>query len=160
MRVTWNAFQDFKHEGLVKSIGVANFLPHHFAALEGEVPVIDQIEYHIGYLQEEAFAYCKEHDILVEGWAALGRAELLQSATVQTMAATYQVNPAQLCLRFCLQQGVLPLVKSADEQRMRLNRDVFSFTITAADMEKLKSVGQVAWSGEHPDKAIPLDPAD
>ena len=156
---TWNAFQDFKREGKVKSIGVANFLPHHFAALSGEKPVIDQIEFHVGYLQAEACAYCRREGILVEGWAALGRAALLNHPKVCELASKNGVTTAQLCLRFCLQEGVLPLVKSAHGARMRANRELFNFSLSNEDMATLRALPQIAWSGEHPDTAIPLDPA-
>lgn len=153
----WGEFQQFKQQGLVREIGTANFLPHHFACLKGERPAVNQIEFHIGYEQPEALQYCREHGILVEGWAALGRAELLTHFQIKAIAMAHGITPAQLCLKFCLQKGVLPLVKSADAQRMRSNRDLFSFTLTANEMHVLSSLGQIAWSGEHPDTAIPFD---
>ena len=153
---TWQTMIELKQEGVVKSIGVANFLPHHFAALHGESPVVDQIEFHAGYLQEEAYDYCMNRGILVEGWAALGRAELLNQHQIKAIAMAHGISPAQLCLKFCLKQGVLPLAKSANADRMRRNRELFSFDLTANEMHVLCNLpDKTAWSGEHPDYAIP-----
>lgn len=155
---TWQCFIDLKRDGLVKSIGTANFLPHHFKALHTEEPVINQIEFHPGYLQPEAVAWCRERDILVEAWAPLGRGALLQELQIKKLAAARQVSPAQLCLKFCLNQGTLPLVKSADAARMRLNLQCFAFRLSDEDMSLLSNLpDKTAWSGEHPDLAIPGD---
>lgn len=155
---TWQCFIDLKRDGLVKSIGTANFLPHHFKALHTEEPVINQIEFHPGYLQPEAVAWCRERDILVEAWAPLGRGALLQELQIKKLAAARQVSPAQLCLKFCLNHGTLPLVKSADAARMRLNLQCFAFRLSDEDMSLLSNLpDKTAWSGEHPDLAIPGD---
>lgn len=154
---TWNAFQEFKAEGLVKSIGVANFLPHHFAALEGEVPVVNQIEVHPGYLQEEVIRYCRERGILVEAWAPLGQSRLMSNDTVRAIAEKHGVTPARVCLRFSLELGLLPIVKSANPERMRANRDVFNFALDDEDRAALFGLPEkTGWSGEHPDDAIPM----
>lgn len=155
---TWHAMIDFRREGLVKSIGVANFLPHHFSALDSDVvPCCDQIEFHVGYRQQEAVDYCNEHGIQVVAWASIGKAVLLQHPLVWELAHKYTRTPAQICLRFCLDQGIVPLVKSSDPARMRENLDCFGFTLQQADLQRLREVAdKTAWSGEHPDEAIPL----
>ena len=154
---TWNAFQQFKREGLVKSIGVANFLPHHFEALEGEVPVVNQIEVHPGYLQKEAVRYCRERGILVEAWAPLGQNRLMTNPVVESIAEKHHVSPAQVCLRFSLELGLLPLPKSANPDRMRQNRELFGFSLDEDDRAELMGLPEkTGWSGEHPDDAIPM----
>ncbi len=155
---TWKAMIGFREEGLVKSIGVANFLPHHFEALASDVvPCCDQIEYHVGYRQQEAVDYCQTRGIQVVAWASIGKAALLTMPLVEELAKKYTRTPSQICLRFCLDQGILPLVKTADPARMRENLDCFGFRLEAEDIEKLRAVAdRTAWSGEHPDGAIPL----
>ena len=154
---TWNAFQQFKREGLVKSIGVANFLPHHFEALDGEVPVVNQIEVHPGYLQEEAVRYCRERGFLVEAWAPLGQNRLMTNPVVESIADKHHVSPAQVCLRFSLELGLLPLPKSANPDRMRQNRELFGFSLDEDDRAELMGLPEkTGWSGEHPDDAIPM----
>lgn len=153
----WGAFTDFKKAGLVKSIGVANFLPHHFEALEGELPVVNQIELHPGYLQEDAVRYCRERGILLEAWAPLGQNRLLNHPVVEAVAKKHGVSAAQVCLRFSLQMGFLPLPKSANPERMAANRNVFGFSLDAEDMRCLLAIeDKTGWSGEHPDDAIPM----
>lgn len=157
LAVTWQAFINFKHAGLVKSIGVANFLPHHFEALHTELPAVNQIEFHVGYTQKMAVDYCHCHNILVEGWAALGRSEVLHNENVKYVAEQHNLSPAQVCLRYCMQKGVLPLAKSSNPERIRQNLDVFSFTLSDKDMALLDAVpDKTGWSGEHPDSAIPM----
>lgn len=155
---TWNAFSLFKKEGLVRSIGVANFLPHHFEAIAGgEKPVVDQIEVHPGYLQAETIEYCRANGILVEAWAPLGQKRLIEHPVVLQIADKHGVSTAQVLLRFSLQLGILPLPKSADPVRMRQNRNVFGFSLDPVDMELLLAVEEkTGWSGEHPDDAIPM----
>lgn len=154
----WGAFADFKKEGLVKSIGVANFLPHHFEALAGgELPVVNQIELHPGYLQEDAVRFCRERGILLEAWAPLGQNRLITHPQVEAIAKKHGVSTAQVCLRFSLQMGFLPLPKSANPERMAANRDVFGFALDADDMRVLLTLEEkTGWSGEHPDDAIPM----
>lgn len=155
---TWQAMIEFRAQGLVKSIGVANFLPHHFAALQSDVlPCCDQIEYHVGYRQQEAVDYCQARGIQVVAWASIGKAALLSLPLVEELARKYGRTPAQICLRFCLDQGILPLVKSASPARMRENLDCFGFHLDPEDIERLRGVAdRTAWSGEHPDDHIPL----
>ena len=71
---------------------------------------------------------------------------------LQELAEKYQVSVAQLCIRFALQCGVLPLPKSSSGERMRQNLDVFGFNIEDDDMHQLMTLPQIGWSGEHPDR--------
>ena len=155
---TWQEFIKFKQEGLVKSIGVANFLPHHLKALQSDVlPCLDQIEFHVGYLQPEIYQYCQEHNILVEGWRPLGQGALLNSPTVLKLAQKYNKQVAQILLRFCLDLGVLPIPKTTNYDRMLCNKDVFDFKLSSDDIKILKDMPLCGWSGEHPDDHIPGD---
>lgn len=154
----WEKMLSLKEEGLYKSIGVANFLPHHLQALPDWIkPACDQIEFHVGYMQEETLEYCQKRGILVEGWAALGRGLCLNNPQIEAIAKKHQVTTAQVCLRFCLELGVVPLVKSANPQRMSENTKLFDFSLDEEDLKALKVVpNKSGWSGEHPDTAIPF----
>ncbi|MGN0395126.1 MAG: aldo/keto reductase [Coprococcus sp.] len=151
---TWRAMIKLYKEGRIKSIGVSNFMPHHLKALmEMEViPMVNQIEFHPGMTQPETVAFCKEHNILVEAWSPLGNGILLQSAEIQEMAAKYKKSSAQICLRFVLQQGVLPLAKSVTADRIRENLQIYDFEISNEDMEILANMDNIAYSGSDPDK--------
>ena len=140
----------------VRSIGLSNFLPHHIENLLEHceiAPMVDQLEYHPGYAQEAAVQYCKEHDILVQAWSPIGRGRMFGDPLFLELTEKYQVSPAKLCLRFAVQNGVIPLPKSSTAERMKENQDLFSFEISKEDMYRLRTMPQSGWSGEHPDRA-------
>lgn len=151
---TWRAMTELYKEGRIKAIGVCNCLPHHLKTfVETEVkPMINQIEFHPGYTQEETVAYCKEHGILVEAWSPLGSGRVLQNPSLVDIAAGYNKSVAQLCIRYCLQHEVLPLSKSVHEERIIQNADVFDFVISDGDMNKIDSLEELGFSGSHPDR--------
>ena len=151
---TWKAMTELYKAGRIRAIGVSNFLPHHLQALmESEVqPMVNQIEFHPGQMQEETLQYCKEHGILVEAWSPLGTGRMLNNETLKTIADKYGKSVAQLCIRWCLQNGVLPLPKSVTPSRIRENAAVFDFEITAEDMSAINSMAYCGGSGLHPDK--------
>ena len=90
--------------------------------------------------------------IQVEAWSPLGRSRVLKEPLLGELAEKYQVSVAQICVRFALQCGVLPLPKSSSPERMRQNLDVFGFSIEDDDMHRLMTLPQLGWSGEHPDR--------
>lgn len=150
---TWRALEKLYRDGRVRSIGVSNFLAHHLAAMQVEIaPMVDQIEYHPGQLQPETVSYCREHDILVEAWSPLGSGKMLSSAVLKEMAATYGKDVAQLVIRWCLQNDVLPLVRSENPEHILANTRVFNFAISRVDMRRLDAIPYFAGSGHDPDK--------
>lgn len=151
---TWKALTELYKAGKIKSIGVSNFMPHHLEALmKTEVPpMVNQIEYHPGLNQEETVDYCKKHGILVEAWSPLGTGRMLNNQTLKFIAGKYGKSVAQLCIRWCLQNGVLPLPKSVTPARIVENADVFDFDITAEDMSDINAMPYFGGSGLHPDK--------
>ncbi|MGI5929148.1 aldo/keto reductase [Pseudoflavonifractor sp.] len=154
-RETWRALERLYESGLVRAIGVSNFLPHHLEpilASANVAPMVDQLEFHPGYTQDETVAFCQSHNILVEAWSPLGRNRLAGNGVLARLAAEHGVSPAQICLRFALQRGVLPLPKSSSPERMAENLDLFSFSLTEKDMAALNAMPQTGWSGEHPDR--------
>ena len=154
-RETWRALERLYESGLVRAIGVSNFLPCHLEPLlacANVAPMVDQLEFHPGYTQEEAVAFCQARNIQVEAWSPLGRNRLAGHPLLTRLAAEHGVSPAQICLRFALQRGVLPLPKSSSPERMAENLDLFSFSLTAKDMATLNAMPRAGWSGEHPDR--------
>lgn len=127
---TWRAFEDLYKAGKIKAIGVSNFMPNHLEALlaQAEIkPMVNQIEVHPGWPQTEAIRYCQRNDILVEAWAPLGEAAALSNPVLAKIAAKYDHTPAQVCLRWEIQQGILPLPKSVHKKRMAENTDSEKF---------------------------------
>lgn len=150
---TWKALTELYKAGRIKSIGVSNFMPHHLEALvQSEVvPMVNQIEFHPGQIQEETLRFCREHNILVEAWGPLGRGKMLDNPTLVSLAAKYKKTVAQLCIRWCLQNGVLPLPKSVTPSRICENADVFDFVISKEDMETVNRMEYFGGSGHNPD---------
>lgn len=154
-RETWRALEELYAEGKIRAIGLSNFLPHHIENILAGCtvrPAVDQIEYHPGYSQEAAVQYCKENGILVQAWSPIGRSRVLKDPLVCELAAKYRVSPAQICLKFAVQRGILPLPKSSSPERMKQNMDLFSFEMEQEDIWRLATMPQSGWSGEHPDQ--------
>ncbi|MCM1512264.1 MAG: aldo/keto reductase [Oxalobacter formigenes] len=151
---TWRAFIELYKAGRIRAIGVSNFMPHHLEALmQTEVPpMVNQIEYHPGQMQEETVRYCRQHGILVEAWGPLGTGKMLSSTALAAIAGKYKKSVAQLCLRWCLQNNRLPLPKSVTPSRIEENADIFDFTISPEDMEAINNLPYFGGSGFHPDK--------
>ena len=134
-RDTWRAMERLYDEGVLRAIGVSNFLPHHLLNLFASAnirPMVNEIEFHPGYTQPYVTEFCRKNGIV-------------------EMGARYGKSPAQLCIRFALQSGVLPLPKSSSRARMLENLDVFDFTLSEEDFSRLATLPQVGWSGKHPD---------
>ena len=152
---TWKAMEELYKNGRARAIGVCNFLPHHLENIMSQMeikPMVNQLEFHLGYTQEAAVAFCKKNDICVQAWSPISRGRIFEEELLKEMVEKYNVSPAQLSLRFCIQKGMAPLPKSENEQRIKENIDVFSFEITREDMYRLESIPQTGWSGEHPDR--------
>lgn len=152
---TWRALERLYKEGRIRAIGVSNFLVHHLEALikEAEIaPMVDQIEFHPGHIQKETLSFCQSNNILVEGWSPLGRGSLTGEVLIVELAAAYNRSPAQICLRWALQNGVLPLPKSVTPERIVQNLNIFDFELSKEDMNRLNSMPSAGYSGLDPDK--------
>lgn len=144
---TWRALEELYTEGKIRAIGLSNFLPHHIEELmEGAKvkPMVDQIEFHPGWAQLEISEYCQKKDIVVEAWSPLGRKDALDNEVLREIGAKYQKGTAQVCIRWIMQHGILPLPKTVNPDRMAENADVFDFELTAEEMrtiDELKNLG-------------------
>ena len=157
---TWRALKELKEEGLIKAIGVSNFLPHHLEVISryyGEKPVVDQLELHLGYFQEYAYRYLIEHNIQPQAWSPIGRGreDFNVNAILNDVAAKYKVSVQKLSLRFLIQRGVMPLPWTTKAEHMKANLDSFDFEISEEDVSLLSCMPQETWLGEHPDFYMP-----
>ena len=150
---SWRAMNELYKAGKIRAIGVSNFKPHHLESIikTGIIPVINQIEFHPGFMQEETVKYCREHGILVEAWSPLGTGRMINNETLMAIAAKYGVSVAQLCIRWCLQNGTLPLPKSVTPSRIEENTHVFDFVISDEDMAAINAMSYCGGSGLDPD---------
>ena len=151
---TWKAMEELYKTGVVKSIGVSNFmLPHIKALLESAeiIPAVNQIEFHPGYTQPKVVDYCKEKGIAIEAWSPIGSGRLLKDTDLKAIADQYNVSPAILCIQFCLQCGVVVLPKSENKENINNNLHFNRFEISENDMEKLKTLKETGFSGLNPE---------
>lgn len=152
---TWRALEKLYNEGMIRAIGLSNFMPHHLEAVlqKAEVmPAVDQIEYHPGFLQQECVDYCKEKGIVVEAWSPLGRGSVLFDELLMGLAEKYGSTVAQLVVRWVMQKGIVPLVKSITPSRIEENYQVFDFQIMDEDMALIDGMAS-SRIGSDPDEA-------
>ncbi len=156
---TWRGFEKMYQDGKIRAIGVSNHLPEHLMALEESAqikPMVNQIEVHPGYYQPACISWCQAHGIVVEAWSPLGSGAVLKDITLGKIAAKYGKSVAQICIRFSLQLGVVPLPKSTHAERIADNMQVFDFALTDDDMTAIMTMPPVGYSTYHPTEA----PAD
>lgn len=151
---TWKAIIQLYRDGLIRAIGVSNFLPHHLSPLmDCEIaPMVNQIEFHPGLMQKETLDFCRNHGILVEAWSPLGTGRMLSNEKLIQIASRYGKSVAQLCIRWCLQNDTLPLPKSVTPSRIQENAQVFDFVISEEDMKSIDAMPYFGGSGLDPDK--------
>lgn len=134
----WQTLIQLQKFGLVKSIGVSNFLPEHIERLQretGVLPVVNQIELHPYFNQKEMIQYNTEKNILTQAWSPLGRASrLLKNNLLLEIAEKYHKNVGQIILRWETQQGVVPIPKAVSYTRQVGNLNVFDFELESAEM--------------------------
>ena len=151
---TWKAMTELYKAGRIKAIGVSNFLPHHLESLlKTEVkPMVNQIEFHPGLMQSEVVEFCRSHGMLIEAYSPLGTGRMLTNETLLGIAAKYNKSVAHVCIRWVLQNGVLPLPKSITPSRIQDNTNVFDFVLSDEDMATINAMPYCGGSGNHPDK--------
>lgn len=155
VRDSWAAMEELYEQGKIKAIGLSNFLPHHIRPLLEVArirPMVDQLELHVGYMQEYTLSYLRKEGILPQAWSPLGRAKLINDGIVSKIAAKYGCTNAALLLRYLNQRGIPVIPKASSKERMKENLNIFGFRISADDMSYLSSLPERGWSGEHPDE--------
>ncbi len=134
---SWKAMIALRDQGKVRSIGVSNFLPEHLdriVAETGVAPVLNQIELHPRFQQRDVRDYHAAHDILIEAWSPLGRGGVLDHPTIEGIARKHGRSPAQVVIRWHLDQGIITIPKASDRKHMIDNLTVGDFSLDADDM--------------------------
>ncbi|KFI46802.1 Aldo/keto reductase [Bifidobacterium bohemicum] len=140
--VAWNELVKLYRQGRIRAIGVSNFDDHDLKNIldHSEVkPAVDQIQYYIGATEPVNTAFAKANDVLVEAYSPLATGGLLDDPQIKSMAERYGVSTAQLAIRFCLDNGVLPLPKATTREHIEHNAAV-DFVIGPEDMATLNSM--------------------
>uniref|UniRef100_A0A8D0AQE7 Zgc:110366 n=1 Tax=Sander lucioperca TaxID=283035 RepID=A0A8D0AQE7_SANLU len=136
-------------EGLCCAIGVSNFLVHHLEELKEDCTVV---EYHPFQQPNHLMEYCRQEGIVFEGYSPLAKGQVLSNPTVLQIAEKYSRTPAQICIRWSIQNGVVTIPKSTKKKRIQENCQVFGFQLEESDMAAL--------GGLHDGRRVSWDPTN
>ena len=155
---TWKAMETLHKEGKVRAIGVSNYMTNHMEELLANCtikPAVNQIEisaYNYLY-REKIIELCHSNDIIIEAYSPLTKARKLNDPKLVRIAERYSKTPAQILIRYILQQKMVVLPKSINPERIRENADVFDFIITEEDIQLLNSFNENLITGWDPTNA-------
>ncbi|MBM7820943.1 diketogulonate reductase-like aldo/keto reductase [Cellulosimicrobium cellulans] len=154
----YEALVECRERGLIRHVGVSNFLPEHLDAViaaTGVTPLVNQVELHPYFPQAAQRAADAERGVVTEAWSPVGRAsDLLRDPVVTAVAAAHGVSPVQAILRWHVQLGVVPLPKASSPERQRENLDVFSFELTTHEMNALTGLARTDGRTNDQDPAV------
>lgn len=135
----WQALIELKNQGLIRSIGVCNFIPEYIERLikeTGKAPSINQIELHPYFNQEKQRLWDSEHKIVTESWSPLGRGNsILKEEIINKIAKTHKKSVSQVILRWHLQLGAVPIPKASSSKHQHENMDIFDFELSEEEMK-------------------------
>lgn len=161
----WRALVDAQKFGLIKSIGVSNFLEEHLIRIvdeTGVTPATNQIERHAYFNNNALVKTNKELGIVTEAWSPFGREinDVLENETIREIGEKYGKTPSQIILRWNLQNEVLPIVKSSSRKHQQQNLDVFDFQLSEEDIQTIDQLDQGEEGrveGQHPNEYEEFD---
>ncbi|MFV0390628.1 MAG: aldo/keto reductase [Paludibacteraceae bacterium] len=149
-RQAWKALEEAYKKGKIKAIGVSNFEKEDVDNILQSCsvkPMVNQVLAHISNIPADLIQYCNEKSILVEAYSPIGHGELFKNGEITEMAKKYHVSVAQLCIRYTLQLGLLPLPKTVNPIHLKSNTEI-DFVIAHEDMNLLNNIGQIRDYGE------------
>lgn len=141
----WRALEELYAAGKARAIGVDNFTPDKLADFvfwHKVKPAVNLIECNAFFQREEDRRYMESQNIQMQAWSPLatGQGRLFENETLRTLAAAHNKTVAQMVLRWLVQRNIVPLVKSANPERMRENLDIFDFALTNAEMQQITAL--------------------
>lgn len=142
---TWRALEDLYTEGKVKAIGVCNFKIGHLEELKKTakiMPMTNQIEIHPGCTQKDMVEYCKQNNIQLVAWGPIMRGKVLTEPIMIELSKKYNKTIPQITLRWHIQNGIIPIPKSSNEDRIKENFNIYDFEISKEDMLKIDSLNR------------------
>ena len=151
---SWRAMERLKNEGLVKSIGVCNFHPHHIEEIlkvAEHFPAVNQIELHPLLTQDEVLAFDTSHGILTQAWSPLARGQIIENSLLERIAGNHNKSVAQVVLRWHIQRGVAVIPKSTSKSRIAENLDVFDFVLSEQEVAEISSLNANYRTGVDPE---------
>ncbi|XP_069497663.1 glyoxal reductase-like isoform X2 [Ambystoma mexicanum] len=150
---TWRALEELYKKGICRAIGVSNFQITHLEQLKEDceiIPHVNQVEYHPFQRPQELLDYCRSNNIVFEGYCPLAKGEALTHPVIVQLAEKYKRTPAQICIRWSIQNGVVTIPKSTKPKRIEQNCEVFSFTLSEDDVAMV--------NGMHDGRHVSWDP--
>ncbi len=154
----WQQLIDFRSEGLVRSIGVSNFLPDHLDAIVDETgiaPAVNQVELHPTFVPEDVVAKCAELDVAIESWSPLGMSQDLNNPVIVEIAARLDATPAQVIIAWHLRHGHVALPKSKTPERIASNLAAAELQLRPEDVATLDRLNTGHRLGPDPAKLEP-----
>lgn len=150
---TWKGMEALYESGKVKNIGVSNFNIEHLEVLKSQTsikPVINQVEFHPYFTQQELRTYLDTESIYMESWSPLMNAEILTDETINAIAEEIGKSPAQVVIRWNIEHGVVTIPKSITPHRIEENINIFDFSLTADQMERIDALNENKRIGPNP----------
>jgi len=154
-RPAWRLMEQLAQSGKAKAIGVSNYTIAHLEELLRESsikPAVNQVELHVYLQQPELVDFCKKHNIVVEAYSPLAHGYGLDHITLRKIGKKHGKTPAQVMLRWTVEQGAVPLPKSVHPDRIKENFEIFDFKLDKEDMKDLAKLEQdyrTAWDPTH-----------
>jgi diketogulonate reductase-like aldo/keto reductase len=140
LRETLSAMETLHDEGKVRNVGVSNFSAYQLSAVHhvSDVPIaVNQIEFHPWFQRPDLVDYCRETDTVIEAAAPLARTETFEDDTVQELAEQYEKSPAQIVLKWAVENDVVVIPKSSSLEHVRQNLDLFDWDLDDEDRRRL-----------------------
>jgi len=153
---TWRALIEAQEAGKTRSIGVSNFQPAHLARIveeTGVVPVVNQVEVHPFFANEDVRAANTKHGVLTEAWSPIAQGKVVDDDTIGEIASLVGRTPAQVALRWHVQRGDIVFPKSMSAERMKQNFEIFDFELEPTHMSAIDELdgGESGRMGPNPD---------
>ena len=151
---TWRALEKLYTDKRIRAIGVSNFMQHHLEDLMATaqvVPMVNQMEFHPYVVQQDLIDFCISKGIQYEAWSPFMQGKVFNLDFCQELAKKYNKSVAQVILRWNLQKGIVTIPKSAKQNRIKANADIFNFEISAEDVAFLDSLDRGERIGPDPD---------
>ena len=152
---SWKAMEELYEAGKIRAIGVSNFRPHHIEEILKTAkiaPMVNQIRLCPGDTQDETVNWCREHDMVLEAYSPLGIGQIFEVPEMQKLAEKYHRSIAQVCIRWSLQRGYLPLPKSVTPSRIQENLKVFDFELSDEDVRLIADLKGCVGYASDPDR--------
>ncbi len=153
---TWETLAELQQEGTTRSIGVSNFQPDHLdtiVAKTGVIPVVNQVEVHPFFANEDVRAANTRHGVLTEAWSPIAQGKVHDDDVMGEIASVTGKSPAQVALRWHVQRGDIVFPKSMQSERMQQNFDLFDWSLSEANMSAVDEMdqGESGRMGPNPD---------